>query len=53
MTAKLLGIESQVGSINIGKTADIIAINGNPLKDISKMQDIGFVMKDGVVIQID
>ena len=52
-TAQLLGIESDLGSIDVGKIADLIAINGDPLKDISSMENISFVMKDGEVILID
>ena len=52
-TAQLLGIESDLGSIDVGKIADLIAVNGDPLKDISSMEKISFVMKDGEVILID
>ena len=51
--AELLGIASELGSIEVGKIADLIAINGDPLKDISTMKNISFVMKDGEVILID
>ena len=49
VAARLLGAESELGSINEGKLADIVAVDGNPLEDISLLTDIGFVMKDGVV----
>lgn len=48
-TAKLLRIEDQLGSIEAGKLADMVAVKGNPLEDIRLMQDIKFVMKEGVV----
>jgi imidazolonepropionase-like amidohydrolase len=48
-TAKLLGIEDKLGSIESGKLADIIAVNGNPLNDLSVMEDVVFVMKEGTV----
>jgi len=52
-TAELLGIESDLGSVDVGKIADLIAVKGNPLKDINSMKDISFVMKDGEVILIN
>ena len=48
-TAKLLRIEDKLGSIEVGKIADIIAVEGNPLSDISVMQNVVFVMKEGKV----
>jgi imidazolonepropionase-like amidohydrolase len=49
LTADLLGWENQVGAIEDGLYADIIAVNGDPLDDISEMEDVDFVMKGGVV----
>ena len=48
-TANLLNISDILGSITPGKHADIIAVAGDPLNDIKVMQDVTFVMKDGVV----
>lgn len=48
-SADLLGWKDQIGSIKAGKFADIIAISGDPLKNISILEKIEFVMKDGVV----
>ena len=45
--ARLIGMEDQLGSISAGKLADIVAVEGNPLEDISVLSDISFVMKDG------
>ena len=46
-TAMLLGINDDLGSIDIGKTADIIAVKGNPILDIENIKNIRFVMKEG------
>ena len=48
-TAKLLTIDDTLGSIEAGKIADIIAVNGDPLEDISLLKSIALVMKDGKV----
>ena len=48
-TAKLLKIEDTLGSIEAGKIADIIAVEGDPLDDISVLKDIVLVIKDGKV----
>ena len=49
LTAELLEWEDRVGAIQPGLYADIIAVDGNPLDDISEMEDVDFVMKGGVV----
>jgi len=49
LTADLLGWEDRVGQIAPGMFADIIAVHGNPLEDISELEDVDFVMKGGVV----
>jgi imidazolonepropionase-like amidohydrolase len=49
LTAELLGWEDTVGEIAPGMYADIIAVHGDPLNDISEMEDVDFVMKGGVV----
>jgi len=48
-TAQLLRIEDKLGSIKIGKLADLVAVDGDPLKDMSLMENVSFVMKDGVI----
>jgi imidazolonepropionase-like amidohydrolase len=47
--AKLLGWENQIGALKTGYYADIIAVPGDPLKDITAIQKVAFVMKSGVV----
>jgi imidazolonepropionase-like amidohydrolase len=47
--AKLLGWEGQIGQLKAGYLADIIAVPGNPLDDISAVERVKFVMKGGVV----
>ncbi len=47
--AKLLGWEGQIGALKPGYLADIIAVPGNPLQDISTVQKVEFVMKGGMV----
>jgi imidazolonepropionase-like amidohydrolase len=47
--ADLLGIAAEVGSIEPGKRADLIAVAGDPLSDVTVLKSVSFVMKDGVV----
>ena len=47
--ARLLGWDKHVGSLTAGKWADIVAVSGDPLKDIHAMEKVTFVMKNGVV----
>ena len=49
VASELLGMSDQIGTIETGKLADIVAVPGNPLDDITAMQRVGFVMKNGVV----
>ncbi|WP_417657315.1 amidohydrolase family protein [Pseudidiomarina aestuarii] len=46
--AQLLGVDD-IGTIEVGKRADVVAVNGDPLADISILADINLVVKDGVV----
>lgn len=47
--AKFLGIDDRVGSIAAGKQADLIGVPGDPLADISALQRVSFVMKEGSI----
>jgi len=49
--ADLLGIGDEVGTLQSGMQADIIAVEGNPLEHIEILEDVRFVMKDGAVIK--
>ncbi|HMD28796.1 MAG TPA: amidohydrolase family protein [Steroidobacteraceae bacterium] len=51
--ADLLGIADKVGSIRTGKLADLIAVRGNPLADVRLLEDVRFVMKQGVIYKQD
>jgi imidazolonepropionase-like amidohydrolase len=46
-------MENQIGTIEKGKYADIIAVAGDPLKDITEMERVKFVMKGGMVVRND
>jgi len=48
-SAQLLRMEKEIGSIESGKFADIIAVQGNPLEDIQVFKKVVFVMKAGEV----
>ena len=48
-TAKLLRVEDKLGQIKSGMLADIIAVQNDPLQDISTVKNVSFVMKDGVI----
>ncbi|HEV7764960.1 MAG TPA: amidohydrolase family protein [Thermoanaerobaculia bacterium] len=50
-SAALLGIEDQVGTIVVGKLADIIAVPGNPLTDMKVTERVSFVMKEGTIVK--
>src|SRR5258707_920521 len=51
--AKLFGLDKNLGSTTVGKWADIVAVSGEPLKEIQKMEKGGFVVKNGGVYRKD
>jgi imidazolonepropionase-like amidohydrolase len=53
INAEALGWQEQIGSIDKGKYADLIAVSGDPLADISELQRVKFVMKGGKIIRND
>jgi imidazolonepropionase-like amidohydrolase len=53
VAAEMMGWQDRIGSIEKGKFADIIAVAGDPLKDITELERVSFVMKGGQVIRND
>ncbi|MHC4878085.1 MAG: metal-dependent hydrolase family protein [Planctomycetota bacterium] len=47
--ARLLNVDDRLGTLEPGKIADVVAVKGDPIKDITATRDVVFVMKDGVV----
>ena len=50
-SARLLGMGAKLGTVESGKIADIVAVSGDPLNDISKLKTVVFVMKEGRVMK--
>jgi len=48
--AKILGVEDQLGTVEEGKIADLVIVEGDPAKDIQAMRNIRYVLKDGKII---
>jgi len=49
--ADLIGRSKSVGTLEVGKIADVIAMHGSPLNDINELLDVDFVMKSGEVVK--
>ena len=52
-SAELLGAANELGSIELGKTADFVILSANPIKDISNMRKIEHVVIDGKIVYSD
>ena len=53
LAAELLGWQGRIGTIEKGKYAEVIAVAGNPLDDITEVERVKFVMKGGEVVRND
>ena len=51
--AEMLGWQDRIGAIEPGKFADLVAVAGDPIADITELERVRFVMKDGRVIRND
>jgi imidazolonepropionase-like amidohydrolase len=51
INAEAMGWQDQIGSIDKGKYADLIAVGGDPLSDITELQRVKFVMKGGKIVR--
>jgi imidazolonepropionase-like amidohydrolase len=49
--ADLLGLSREIGTLEPGKEADLIAVQGDPLADVTVLKRVGFVMADGRVVK--
>lgn len=53
VAAELLGMQKDLGAVEAGKFADIVAVDGDPLRDVAALEKVKFVMKAGVVYRND
>jgi imidazolonepropionase-like amidohydrolase len=53
VNAEVMGWQNEIGSISKGKFADVVAVQGNPMTDITELQRVRFVMKGGKVVRND
>ena len=51
--ARLLGLESQIGTVEQGKVADLVALDENPLLDLSAMRGVSLVIQSGRAVRCD
>ena len=49
VAAKHIGLDAIIGTLETGKYADLIGVDGNPLEKIEELRDVDFVMKGGVI----
>jgi imidazolonepropionase-like amidohydrolase len=50
-SARMNGIDGEVGSLTAGLTADVVAVEGDPTRDVGRMKDVRFVMREGAVVR--
>ena len=53
LNAEILGWQDRIGSVTVGKLADLIAVGGNPLADVGVLEKVLFVMKGGIIYRHD
>ena len=53
LNAEIIGWQDRVGTVEASKFADLIAVTGDPLKDITEVERVGFVMKGGTIVKDD
>jgi len=51
--AEMLGWQDKIGAIEPGRFADLVAVTGDPVTDITELERVRFVMKDGQVVRND
>ena len=49
--SKLIGQDDRLGAVEVGKLADLIAVEGDPMKDVTTLERVKFVMKGGAVFK--
>jgi len=53
INAEIIHLQHKIGTVEVGKLADLVAVPGNPLADITATERVGFVMKGGFVYRDD
>jgi imidazolonepropionase-like amidohydrolase len=48
--ARVCGLEDEIGTLEVGKRADVLVVDGNPLQDMRALAEAKLVMRDGVII---